>query len=149
MTSLSSSKRASLRALCVLSSYVTIKDIKDILPCPRAPWPHQDHHHDHYYQGYKDIIIIMNQLHVHQVVHVPCVWVQEVLKASAMGFKLHKGHHQSCCHHQACSHHEPCIGSKDHQTTYFVGSKNFSKGKVTIYHHGININTRFHHLFIE
>ena len=85
----------------------------------------------------------MNQYHVHQVVHVPCVWVQEYLQPSAMGFKLHKGHHQ------ACSHLQPCSGSKDYQTTYFVGSKNFFKGKVTIYHHGININEIIHHVFLK
>ena len=72
--------------------------------------------------------------------HAMCVCVRKLLQLSAMGFKLYKGHHQTCSHHQACS------GSKDCQTTYF---KNFIKGKVTIYHHGINIKQSMHHVFLE
>ena len=76
----------------------------------------------------------MNQYHVHQVVHMPCMWVQELLQLSAMGFKLQKGHHQACSL------------SKDCVTTY---SKNLLKGKVIAYHHGININKGLHHVFLE
>ena len=85
----------------------------------------------------------MNQYHVHQVVHMPCVWVQEILHPSAMGFNLHKGNNQACINHQ------PCHGYKDYQGTYFVGSKKLFKGKVTIYHHGISIKQSLHHIFLE